>query len=382
MFAFSYIEINTCCVLLLALVLKVHLRSLNKNTAARVFTALICAMIVYIGFDFLCGMIENDAMPTNQLLSSILNVGFFWSASIVTYLSFAYAEYEMGSLWLADKRSRLFSLVPLAIILLLTVLTLKFRFFFYIDEQGNYIKGPFYVPVLVLAYGYLLLVWPSMLRRLRQKQYYLQRKKVLTMASFVVFPLISGAIQAMYTGISIICMGGTIAILQVFINMQETRVTLDPLTHMNNRTHLMQVLETYMADKDRALYFLMMDIDGFKDINDRYGHLEGDEALIALSHVLMRVCGKSGGVLARYGGDEFAVVLLPEPQDEDGAVERFEQQLSQALYEFNELYGKPYRIDISVGSAKRSEELDTIPALIDAADAAMYRAKRRRKSGK
>ena len=61
-------------------------------------------------------------------------------------------------------------------------------------------------------------------------------------------------------------------------------------------------------DQAEDVYLLMMDADGFKQINDHHGHVEGDHALQVISTVLKDVCSASGGFIARYGGDEFVVL--------------------------------------------------------------------------
>lgn len=359
-------------------VLRVQLRSLDKSASANVFTILLCSMLSYTFFDMLCGLIENGFLPTNQLLSSVLNVGFFWSGEIASYMSFAYGEYELARPWIINRRTRRIGAIPLFVTLALTVLTLKFKFFYYIDERGVYFKGPYYVPVMILAYGYIALIGVIMLFLLSEKCYYVQRHKIMTLASFVIYPLAAGLFQSTHTGVSVLCMGGTVAVMQVFINIQETRITLDPLTRMNNRTRLMQVLESSIADKKQSVCFVMMDIDHFKEINDKYGHLEGDAALMDFAETLKTVCGHFEGVLARYGGDEFAVVLLPRPEDEVGLEARFRAQLGQEMEALNQRRGKPYTLYASVGFAKRSPRLDCADDLIAAADEAMYMDKMRR----
>lgn len=380
MYAFSYFELNTLCIVLMLLILRVHLRNPDRSAAARVFTSLLTSMIVYTGFDFLCGLQENDVLVLPRFWVAVLNVGFFCSSYVTAYLSFIYAEYEMGAQWLASPRKRLVSCIPLCVMVMLTLLTLRFRFFFYIDEGANYCKGPLYVPVVVAAYGYVLLVGIKALQRLHNSEFYSQRRKILTLASFVVFPLIGGTLQAMMTGISIVCCGGTVAMVQVFINLQETRITIDPLTRTNNRTRLEQTLDFYHSSGEQAPFaFLMMDLDRFKEINDRFGHLEGDNALIDFSRVLKQVGGQYSCTLARYGGDEFAVVLRSDATSIKETVRAFEAQLNHALDAYNAGSGKPYLLSVSMGYAISGGENRTVPELVAAADQAMYRVKQARR---
>ncbi len=107
-----------------------------------------------------------------------------------------------------------------------------------------------------------------------------------------------------------LCVGITLSIQLLYIICQEQLISTDPLTGLNNRNRF----ETYMlslfsgTDQVNGVYLLMMDADGFKQINDRYGHVEGDHALQVVSATLKEVCLASGGFIARYGGDEFVVL--------------------------------------------------------------------------
>lgn len=374
MFASTYLLVNTGCIIIMLLILRVHLRSLDNGAPARVFAGLVCAMLAYSVFDMLCGLIENGAMPTNQFVSSVLNVGFFWTGSLTSYLAFAYGEYELRRPWIMNDKTRLIGKLPLYITLVLTVLTLKYRYFYYIDEQGNYIKGPYYVFVMVCGYGYIAIIGIVMLCLLRQKRYYIYRKKIRTLASFMVYPLVAGLIQSMHTGISLICMGSTIAVIQVFIDMQETRITMDTLTNMNNRERLMQALESSLAKTGQQVYFLMMNLDNFRDINDKYGRLEGDSAIVDFAELLKRVGSGYNCVLARYGGDEFAALLLPEENNDDYVL-NFKTELRRAIGDYNVSSGKPYILSISTGWAKNSQKLCTTAQLVEAANREMYKEK-------
>ena len=91
------------------------------------------------------------------------------------------------------------------------------------------------------------------------------------------------------------------------VRVLQTKVTVDPLTGVSNRIVALRYLESelpyYRRHPNRSLHFLMMDMDHFKHINDEYGHLEGDAALVLLAGILKKVFSNYNGVMARYGGD-------------------------------------------------------------------------------
>lgn len=159
------------------------------------------------------------------------------------------------------------------------------------------------------------------------------------------------------------------------------RAMHDPLTRLANRNLMLEVLETALADSDRTkgLGVLAVDLDGFKGLNDRFGHAVGDNALIYVANTLRAAVGARGTV-ARIGGDEFVVVL----HDVDGIKDVFET--ATAIHEGlkKPLQVKRHQITLhaSVGIAMADEDTlrDGAPGLLSAADAAMYRAKGRGKS--
>jgi diguanylate cyclase (GGDEF)-like protein len=120
----------------------------------------------------------------------------------------------------------------------------------------------------------------------------------------------------------------------------------------------------------------LLDLDGFKDINDRLGHAVGDQVLRAFAQ-RARHMFPPNTVLARLGGDEFAALLQPEPGEPSPDPARI-AAIHHGLSEPLEVDGFPIRVGVSLGVAVASPALADTDDLMHAADAAMYRAKRRR----
>ena len=150
--------------------------------------------------------------------------------------------------------------------------------------------------------------------------------------------------------------------------------TIDSLTGLYNRTYFFSALEREIARGDRsgrAFCLVMLDLDDLKSVNDRFGHIAGDQVLRAVSEVV-----KSGvrkiDVAARYGGDEF-VALLPETDPTGGWV--LAEKIRQTVAEQG-LVGVDSGPTVSVGVVSYPADGRSADALLVSADRAMYASKR------
>ena len=163
----------------------------------------------------------------------------------------------------------------------------------------------------------------------------------------------------------------------------EALSVTDDLTSLYNSRYLNQVLrrESKRASRSgRPLSLLFMDLDGFKSVNDRYGHLCGSRALVEAAGVI-RGCARETDVAARFGGDEFALVL-PDTGSE-GAVavaERVRERIAAHTF-LKASDGLDLRLTASVGVATLPDVAASADELIKAADTAMYRVKDTGKNG-
>lgn len=151
----------------------------------------------------------------------------------------------------------------------------------------------------------------------------------------------------------------------------------DQLTGLWNRRYMFEMLEREMLRARRFgqdVSVLVIDIDNFKSINDDLGHLQGDEVLRTIAEIVLRTT-RTIDVGARYGGDELALVLLET--DAEGAMilaERLRDRIHDA--EVPKRDGGTMSVTVSIGAATRTDALDEMEDLIEAADQALLEAKR------
>jgi len=148
----------------------------------------------------------------------------------------------------------------------------------------------------------------------------------------------------------------------------------DGLTGLANRRQCFALAETELARHyrtGRPAALLIMDIDHFKDINDRYGHPMGDEVLCSVAGILRRCCRETD-TPTRYGGDEF-LVMLPETdlRGAEEAARRIRGELETLRFE----NAPDLRCTVSLGAAEAGRDITNVDVWIRQADGALYRAK-------
>jgi diguanylate cyclase (GGDEF)-like protein len=174
-----------------------------------------------------------------------------------------------------------------------------------------------------------------------------------------------------FSSYAVLLGGALLDNIHLFENIRLLSVS-DSLTGLANYRRLIDALEAEIQRSRRTgrpFSLLLFDLDGLKKINDNYGHLVGSRALCRVANVL-RVNSRTIDTVARYGGDEFALIL---PETEMNAAHEVAQRICNRVASDAEL--PP--ISVSVGVAAYARDGETIEALVGAADQALYRVKGR-----
>lgn len=326
---------------------------------------------------------------TADMLSYVFDMQSFPGARILSHISMFLSVLFtaiVGTKWLFffdlifhindhKRRRACIYLLPTVLVIIMLVVNLFTGCIYEISDDNFYRRGDGYWISFILQYiSYALIIIraavPTLdVRTIRRRR---MRNAVLWLSALT---LAFGILQALMGGVvAIHCYGITIGAFIMFIKFQDDQISIDSLTALNNR----YALDTYLADKlkeysagkrkNQTLYFLMMDLNEFKYVNDTYGHMEGDRILRDVANGMKDLGAdyKTRLFLARYAGDEYAAVFeAADIKMVRALVKKIKDCVADVSID-------DFRMSIGVGVAAYAGESMSQGRLIELADKALY----------
>ncbi len=240
--------------------------------------------------------------------------------------------------------------------------------FFYIDAQNVYSRGTWFIGYAVVQF---LLLGASLIPLIGAAR----KSTARTYWTLVFFPVIAfagGLLQSLAYGLVLIWPVTTVFLVAAALNIQKDQIGIDHLTGISNRLLFDEMLEHYLHMQP-TFGCILMDLDGFKHINDTLGHDAGDQALQEMARIL-RHTARPKDIVARYGGDEF-VVLLHETTESE--LKNLASKIELEVAMGNQASKRQYLLSVSMGYALYDPTQCTdAMAFMAHIDASMYAQKR------
>lgn len=370
-----YCEVNAFAIFVLAILLYNVVTGIDKQNHQYLFVNVLASQILFYILDILWACAQSGYFNISKDLNFIISALYFIASGLCGYSWFVYSENLQKSKLVNENRFKIFNLIPFIALTILTVTSYKTHWLIYIDDNNIYHRGKLYVLQIILSFGYVIFTTIKAFLKSLDKKNYIYKHQYLSISSFVIIPLIFCILQAFIKDIPLLCVGITLAMINVYIRSQSQLISIDPLTQLNNRNQLIKYLSNKIKYSEKSLYLLIMDLDYFKKINDKFGHIEGDKALVCVSNTLKFVFNKKNMFIARYGGDEFIVICEDlEAYEVDNLCVTVNKQLAKANA------NKDYVLKLSIGYAKYNDADLTIQDFINLADEQLYMVKKSRKN--
>lgn len=375
---FLYIESNGMFALLLLVLLINMGKNSSKSTDERLFKQAILLNILVLIADTGCWIFDGRILGDTLWYNKFVYGAYYILTALFVFTWSVYAAYKLQVNWNLIKKSWLLLVTPMFIAVGLAIASLWNECLFKFDNSGAYIRGElFSVHTAILGFYLIISLFSAIEIMLSSKRKELLRECIAMVLS-VLFPVVGGILQTIHYGFNMAWTGSCISLVIMFVSVQNRQLVTDALTGVHNRgsfeRHLRECVERKVTNKQ--LYLLMIDINKFKQINDKYGHIVGDNALIEVAKMLKNL-NKSAHTdfWARYGGDEFVVLCWRKNENEiRELIENIHNECS-GLKKNKKLV---FDISLSVGWAKYElGKYETVEKFIAVADEMMYVAKRK-----
>lgn len=369
-----YLEINIICIIiLLAIFDKFKDESLN-NSSDKYYEKTLLATISFSLFALISGIFNGTSYNFSQIILIISHSLYFFSESLIGYF---YTNYILKRINPQEKREYKFILyIPLILSIFFLIINFFQKTLFTISIDNLYSPGKYIYLYNLINVVYVLII----ITYLISHYFYNKNSKneIKSLILFTLLPVVSAGIQNYNYGIILGQVGFTLAELLVYFDNQKKDANYDELTGVyNRRAFNKRANKIYYSNK--SMFLMLMDVDDFKIINDKYGHLEGDKALIQIAYILNSAINNNhkNYSLARYGGDEFVIVGNIQNKDE---VAQLINQIEEEEKKYNKETNNKYNIELSIGYAIQNDNHTSVEDLIKEADNLMYAKKRKRKN--
>ncbi len=348
-------------------------RSVSRNALKRY---IVMAVVCLIG-DMFSYIFDMKDFAGGRFLNHLSMIVAIFTTVLLGY----FCNRLFDAIFDIREKSRLKNFLfrlPIYLAGVMLVVNIFTGFVFEISEENVYSRGDFYFISAILQYFYFAAVSVRALLGIRSKKTLKRHRLYRAMVLVGCFSLAFGAAQIIASGkIALHCFGVTLGVLTIFTCYLNDQITQDRLTGLNNRYALdnyMHIkMDEYSQDalREKKLYLVMMDMDGFKGVNDEYGHMAGDDALKQVSLALKKVAeGRVDPMfIARFGGDEFSVIY--EAWNEEAVIELCRDIKAKVSEQFID---DKYKLSISAGYAVFKSGMN-IDAWYSASDAALYKDK-------
>ena len=309
----------------------------------KLYSALILLNMALIVIDILGRVFNGMPGPLNMLLNRGFNLILFCVVPAAPSLWVLYTYYLIFN---DEQRIRKLQFVLILFLtgnMAVTFVSMYTGWFFYVDMNNIYHRGPLFY--LHIAYCGILIMYSFVIICINRRSF--QNRQFLWILLFYIPQTIGSTLQALLYGVSYNWTGMMISMLIIYFNFQLREVNTDFLTGVNNRMHLQGYIKAKIRSSSEKKTFgaIMVDIDAFKNINDKFGHAVGDQALIDAARILKDSL-RCDDFIARYGGDEFVVIIdIQTVRALEDAVTRIRDSVSS----FNKAGDKPYRLNFSLG---------------------------------
>ena len=372
------IGINIFCIVVMALLYFSCRRGFSQTQDIIILCRIQLLIIVILVMDIIMWSTDGMEGKAAYITEYAVNMIYFTGQVLVVMDWVRYVVYRVYNKKLPEKVDMFGLVIPAVAIMVVIFTTPVTKLCFYVDSSNFYHRGSLCTVLALITMAYIIVASFIGLHRRSKEILSEKRRECLIISAFAIPPLIGGSAQVLTYGIALLWPTVVLSILMAFINMQNQAISQDALTGLNNRGNLDRYLNSVVDGSDRSVALIIADINNFKKINDSFGHDVGDDVLTYVSEILKKTFAGTPAFLARYGGDEFVIVMADEPA---GSTEIMIRKIIDNVKMFNDTIDYGFELSLGIGYAKYPDQnITDVNSLLKAADTNMYVNKNMMKS--
>jgi len=359
----NVVDINLFASAMVLLVLGAILKEKILSKDLFYFKVVILTTLLVLIISTISWIIDGKNVGFNYIISWMLI--FFNGIPLTAW--FFYLDYKARK-ESGIKLRKIIFMFPMVSLMILAIFQLYSGNVFKIVNY-TYVRGPL-VYLAALSMFLSFFVFLVYINRYRK---HLMGRMANVVIIFSIIPIIMGFIQVMLYGINLLWPSMSLVVLYSFLYVEYGEILKDSLTGFLSRDQLEQHLK-YKLRLGKPFSIIMIDMDKFKEVNDTYGHDEGDKALRTFAAIIKHEV-KTIDSICRYGGDEFIILLETEEDVSNKIVNRIRLSVNS----YNDKDIKPYKLRFSEGHLYIKTR-KSLTQILSEVDEEMYRDKKRRKS--
>jgi diguanylate cyclase (GGDEF)-like protein len=307
------------------------------------------------------------------ILNNFFSTIIFVIAPMIAFYFFIFIFYLLLPDNKIKKNLYLLMALPVIISVSLALLSPLFGFYFQISDTGVYSRGNLFLLSAFFTYIYLITGVVLILINIKK----MVVEDLLLILAVGIIPVIGGIVQSLFYGLLTMWSSAGVALILGYLFLQDRMIRLDSLTGAWNRESFYYTYSRRIQlNPDKKFGAIYFDIDNLKEINDNYGHLEGDKAIKLVLERIREILTPAS-VICRLGGDEF-IILCDCVTEAD--MEEILENIKANFKIDSEVVEKDYKLECSFGTAIYSSEFTSINAFISKLDMLMYEDKFSKKS--
>lgn len=308
----SYAIVDGFCIVYTLAILFNLSDSVASEHEVKELRGLLFVYLAFLSSDMVGGLVNGGISATYPLLGAIASGIAVITASLGCFLWYRFVEDRLRPFHVVSKAYRIATCVPIAFVCTFEAASIFTGWLFYIDAGGYYRTTDLfnYLPG-VINYLYLSVPTVIALAFARREASAPKRTEYLSYASSMLVALAVGLTEDTFPDIPILSLCVFMVYNVLFLRLFVRRIDVDALTGLHSRESLGRYLAKAMTETSgkRSLGLCVVSVKGMGAYNDRYGHLAGDEALVALAHAVDAASVDLDAFAARDGGDEFCLVV-------------------------------------------------------------------------